>query len=55
MKNIQKAKEEGIYGRCITCNNPIYDHMEKNKKLFDETEMCGACVTGESATYIDEL
>ena len=29
--------------------------MEENKRIFDETDMCGACATGESATYIDEL
>lgn len=47
--------EEGIYAQCSVCENPIYEHMEENKGLFDDTGMCGACATGESATYIDEL
>ena len=51
----KNKKEEGIYGRCIVCGQPIYDFMENNKEIFDETEMCGACATGEAATYIDEL
>lgn len=54
LKKIVK-KEFGIYGRCETCGQPIYDHMEENKKLYDEFKMCGSCITGESATYIDEL
>ena len=51
----KKKKEFGIYGRCETCNQPIYEHMEENKKIFDDTGMCGSCATGESAVYIDEL
>ena len=47
--------ETGIYADCGTCGQPIYEHMEENKHLFDETGMCGACATGESAVYIDEL
>ena len=54
MKN-KKDKENGIYARCIVCNNPIYDFMKNNKEIFDETEMCGACATGEADTYIEEL
>ena len=45
----------GIYGKCDTCGQSIFTHMEENMKLFDEFGMCGSCVTGESAVYIDEL
>ena len=51
----QPKREEGIYARCISCDNPIYEHMENNKKYFDDFDMCGACTTGESAEYIDDL
>lgn len=51
----KKKKEFGIYARCSSCGQPIWDHMEKNKKYFDEFDMCGVCVTGESKEYIDEL
>lgn len=50
-----EEKLEGIYGKCEACHAPIYDYMEDNKKIFDDTEMCGACATGEAATYTDEL
>lgn len=55
MDKQKKKKEEGIYARCETCGQPIWEFMEKNKKIYDDTEMCGACATGESAVYIDEL
>ncbi len=55
MENKNTKKEEGIYARCSVCNQPIWDFMKENKEIFDETDMCGACATGESATYIDEL
>lgn len=55
MSEEKKEKEEGIYARCSTCGQPIWDFMEENKKIFDETDMCGACATGEASTYIDEL
>ena len=48
-------KEEGVYARCSTCEQPIYEHMEENKKIYDVTDMCGACATGEAETYINEL
>lgn len=48
-------KEEGVYAYCEVCGQPIWEHMEKNKEIYDETGMCGACCTGESATYINEL
>lgn len=48
-------KEDGVYGKCETCEQPIWEHMEENKKIFDETGMCGACATGESAVYTNEL
>ena len=52
---IEVKGELGIYAKCSTCDNPIYTHMKDNMALFDDTHMCGACATGESATYIDEL
>ena len=61
MEKIQTAsvmgekKEIGIYGKCQVCGNAIYEHMKENKELYDDFQMCGACVTGESAVYIDEL
>lgn len=48
-------KDKGIYGRCSVCDNPIYEYMDRNKEYLDEFDMCGACATGESAEYIDEL
>lgn len=55
-KDKRKTKRPtGIYGECDTCGQPIYEHMEENKEFLDEFGMCGACVTGESAAYIDEL
>ena len=50
-----KTKQQGVYAKCSVCGQPIYEHMEKNKEYFDEFDMCGACVTGESAQYVDEL
>ena len=52
---IEVKGESGIYALCGSCENPIYQHMDENKGLWDDTHMCGACATGESATYIDEL
>ena len=46
---------DGVYAECSVCGNPIYEQMEKNKEYFDGFKMCGACTTGESAEYIDEL
>ena len=51
----KEENEFGIYGKCESCGCPIYEHMEENKKIFDATGMCGACTTGESAVYLDEL
>ena len=48
-------KEKGIYARCSSCDNPIYEYMEENKKIFDESDLCGACCMGEAAVYMDEL
>lgn len=50
-----KDKESGIYAYCESCENPIYEHMDDNKKIFDETKMCGACCFGEVDIYTDEL
>jgi RNA polymerase-binding transcription factor DksA len=52
---MENKLEEGIYAKCSVCGQSIYEHMEENKKYYDEFEMCGSCVTGESAEYIDEL
>ena len=49
------SEETGIYGKCESCGQPIYEHMEENIEMFDEFGMCGSCVTGEASTYIDEL
>ena len=55
MTHEQAIKEDGIYAKCSVCGNPIYDYMEKNKEYYKDFGMCGVCVTGESAEYIDEL
>ena len=47
--------KDGIYAKCSSCGQPIFDHMEENKAIFDDTDLCGACATGEAATYVDEL
>lgn len=52
---MKKEQKDGVYAKCETCQNPIYEHMKDNKAIYDDTEMCGACATGESATYIDEI
>jgi len=48
-------EETGIHGKCDSCGQPIYTFMENNIEIYNETGMCGACATGEAATYIDEL
>lgn len=53
MKN--KNIDEGIYGECSCCGQTIYTHMADNMKYFDDFNMCGMCVTGESSEYVDEL
>ncbi len=51
----KKDENDGIYGRCSVCSNIIWAFMEKNKEYLDQFDMCGSCVTGESAEYISEL
>ena len=52
MKKEIMKKEEGVYGECSSCGNKIWEHMTENKEYLDDFDMCGACVTGESAEYI---
>jgi len=51
----KQKRPNGVYAECTSCGQPVYDHMEENKDIFDLTGLCGVCATGESAVYIDEL
>ena len=48
-------ENEGVHGVCSNCGNKIFDHMKENIEIFDLTDLCGVCATGEADAYFDEL